>query len=187
MRAVPPLYILRHGETIWNRAGRLQGRFDAPLTDLGLRQARQQAAILRRAAPGRLPIYASPQGRAFKTARIASPSCRAVVIGCPALREVGLGAWAGQMRASLLAQTDAPDGYALYDLAPGGEGLDALHARCLRFLRGLDHAAVLVTHGITSRMIRLILTQQPMTALKDIGGGQGIVWRVADGAQVKLA
>ena len=42
----PPLYILRHGETEWNASGRLQGRFDSPLTEKGRAQAAVQRMIL---------------------------------------------------------------------------------------------------------------------------------------------
>ena len=47
MTAVPPLYIMRHGETEWNVLGRLQGRFDSPLTERGVAQSRAQRDILR--------------------------------------------------------------------------------------------------------------------------------------------
>ena len=34
-------YIIRHGETVFNRKGRIQGWCDSPLTDLGVSQAKQ--------------------------------------------------------------------------------------------------------------------------------------------------
>jgi len=33
------LVIVRHGESEWNRIGRYQGQFDAPLSDMGIKQA----------------------------------------------------------------------------------------------------------------------------------------------------
>ena len=42
----PELYILRHGETIWNRQGRYQGRKDSPLTQKGRQQAVRQRKLL---------------------------------------------------------------------------------------------------------------------------------------------
>ena len=47
MTSYPPLYILRHGETVWNAENRLQGHFDSPLTARGRAQAEAQNAILR--------------------------------------------------------------------------------------------------------------------------------------------
>ena len=40
------LYIFRHGETDWNKDGRLQGWRDIPLDDQGRQQARQLAEML---------------------------------------------------------------------------------------------------------------------------------------------
>ena len=42
----PTIYYIRHGETAWNAAGRLQGTQDVPLNDLGRRQAARAGSIL---------------------------------------------------------------------------------------------------------------------------------------------
>jgi len=58
--------LLRHGETLWNRAGRLQGWQDSPLSEAGLAQARSLAARL---AGERIDaIVASDLGRTRDTA-----------------------------------------------------------------------------------------------------------------------
>ena len=44
---VPDLMILRHGETEWNRVGRMQGALDSPLTDIGTQQAQRQVLFLK--------------------------------------------------------------------------------------------------------------------------------------------
>jgi probable phosphoglycerate mutase len=97
-----------------------------------------------------------------------------------------LGEWAGQPRDQLMTQSGASDGFALYDLAPGGEGLMALRLRCERFLKGLGRPSVLITHGITSRMLRLILTDQPNGRLRSMKGGQGVVFHLENGVQKRL-
>ncbi len=187
MSAFPPLYILRHGETEWNATGRLQGRFDSPLTPQGVAQAEQQRAILTRLDLHGFAAVSSPQGRALETARIAVRGLIAPIRTDKALSEIGLGEWAGKARSEAMAETGAGDGFALYELAPGGEGFDALHARCLRFLRSLNGPAVVITHGITSRMLRLILTGRPAGAVRDIDGGQGVVFHLVDGRQHRLS
>ncbi len=45
--AVPTIYLLRHGETVWNCVGRFQGQQDSPLTARGIEQADHVARLLR--------------------------------------------------------------------------------------------------------------------------------------------
>jgi broad specificity phosphatase PhoE len=186
MTALPPLYILRHGETEWNRQGRLQGRFDSALTPEGIAQARAQQSILRRCELSRFAAITSPQGRARETARIALEGLITPINEDSALSEIGLGEWAGKYRAELIAQSGARDGFDLYEMAPDGEVFASLHRRCEAFLRGLRGPSVLVTHGITSRMLRLILMDRPLKALRDMRGGQGVVFHIEDGKQKRL-
>lgn len=186
MIAAPPLYILRHGETEWNATGRLQGHYDSPLTSEGRAQAARQRAMLATVDLSGFCAISSPQGRALETAAIALEGLVDEIKTDASLREIGLGDWAGETRTRLLTQTTARDGFDLYQLAPNGEGFDALHSRCESFLGTLRTPAVLITHGITSRMMRLILTGQPINALRDQPGGQGVVFHVEGGIQNKL-
>ncbi len=181
-----PLYILRHGETEWNAAGRLQGHYDSPLTARGRAQAAEQRAILSNLDLTGYRAICSPQGRAQQTARLALEGLIAEMHQDDDLREIGLGTWAGRNRAELMARCKAQDGFDLYELAPEGEGFQRLHARCSRFLERLGGPAVLITHGITSRMLRLILTQNPISALREMPGGQGVVFHVEGGRQKRL-
>ena len=134
----------------------------------------------------RFRAISSPQGRAHQTAQLALDGLLDPINADPALAEIGLGEWAGRYRADVMAESGARDGFDLYELAPEGEGFTALHARCEGFLKRLQGPAVLITHGITSRMLRLILTGKPISALRDIEGGQGVVFQVADGVQRRL-
>lgn len=62
------LYLIRHGETDWNRQHRIQGTTDIPLNDMGREQARRTGALLsRRRWDG---IVSSPLVRAVETASI---------------------------------------------------------------------------------------------------------------------
>ena len=69
------IYLIRHGQTEFNREDRVQGRVDSPLTDLGVAQARAMGDRLRslKAADGRdWRVATSPLGRAMRTAQIAA-------------------------------------------------------------------------------------------------------------------
>ena len=185
--AFPPLYILRHGETEWNAKNRLQGRFDSPLTPAGIAQANVQRDILGTCDLTGFTALTSPQGRAFHTASIALQGLVDGIETDTRLREIGVGDWAGHTRADLMAKTpEAHDTFGLYERAPGGEGFAALRSRCVAFLDDLDGPTVLVTHGITSRMLRLIVLGLPDADLRDLPGGQGVVFHLIDGRQNRL-
>ncbi len=186
MKTYPDLYILRHGQTEWNATGRLQGHYDSALTALGTAQATAQHDILRQRDLTGFRAFSSPQGRAFRTAGIALSGLIANITTDEALSEIGLGEWAGAEREPLMTAHGTRDGFALYELAPNGEGFAALQARCAVFLDRLQGPAVLVTHGITSRMIRLILSDQPLSYLPEIGGGQGVVYYFAQGSRKQM-
>lgn len=62
------LYLARHGQTEWNRDGRMQGRLGGPLTETGRAQAVDLAAAAR--ALGVRRLLTSPLPRAVETARV---------------------------------------------------------------------------------------------------------------------
>ncbi|UWR34692.1 histidine phosphatase family protein [Sulfitobacter sp. W027] len=187
MSRYPTVFILRHGETEWNLANRLQGHFDSPLTETGRAQAAAQNTILQRCDLAGFSALTSPQGRAVTTAEIALAGLGLEVATDMRLGEIGIGAWAGETRDTLLHQTPAArDSYDLYEHAPEGEGFAALYQRCRSFLDALTGPHVLVTHGITSRMLRLILMGRAPSALRDMQGGQGVVFRLENGQQKRL-
>ncbi len=68
MAEARPIYLIRHGQTEWNQQGRIQGGKDSPLTERGRRQAEAVAGSLKKDPP--VFLYASPLGRASKTAAI---------------------------------------------------------------------------------------------------------------------
>ncbi len=190
MRDYPELLILRHGETEWNRAGRMQGALDSPLTDRGRAQARAQGDILRDFGIETWSAFASPQGRAAATAEIALGQTHAITLD-PRLVEIDIGRWNGEMKTQIMADAphlfDDPDGMIWYDQAPGGEGLAGLEARAAQFLNDLTGPCVVVTHGITSRVMRCILLGRAAEEFDQMPGGQGVVYHLRDGVQKQLS
>ncbi len=151
--AATTILLVRHGETDWNRDGRIQGQSDPPLNDRG----REQARSLARQLEG-LPldaVYSSDLVRARETAEILAAGLDLPVIVDPDLREIDFGSWEGLTAEEV--RTRWPDAFerratvepAAYD---GGETHAALLRRvgaAVRRLVGI-HAGgqiLLVAHG----------------------------------------
>lgn len=175
----PDLYLMRHGQTVWNAQGRMQGKLDSPLTDLGIDQARAQARLVAGVEALR---FASPQGRAQQTARI-------VFAGRPfrtdaRLAEIDIGDFSGRLFPDLAVERPelfAQGVYGWYDHAPGGEGFTGLMSRARAFLNGLTGPALVVTHGITLRMLRLLAMGWDMSRFEDLPQHQGAVQVIRGG------
>ena len=187
MKPCPELYILRHGETVWNREGRMQGALDSPLTDLGQAQARAVGGLLARFDLAGHSHYCSPLGRARATACLAFD--RTPILD-PRLREIEVGQWSGLTRQEILARwpgmTEEEDMLDFYARAPEGERFDALWDRVCAFLADLPGPAVIVTHGVTSRFLRTAALGLSPADLNRVPGGQGVVFRLRNGGHEVL-
>jgi len=83
------LFLFRHGETDWNREGRLQGHTDTPLNATGLAQAE---ALVERLRPHRLDaVVSSDLARAWTTGRIVAERLGVPLVSEPGLREARIG------------------------------------------------------------------------------------------------
>lgn len=146
--------LIRHGETEWNREGRIQGQLDTALNTRGREQARSVARAL-----GSEPwsgVIASDLCRAAETAAIVARHLGLPLCLEPGLREWDLGILAGLGRGE--AERREPDAYAILreqiaDRAvPGGESIRARSARVIAAIEGLARAhpggrLCVVTHG----------------------------------------
>jgi len=127
------LVVIRHGETAWNAAGRLQGHRDIPLNALGLRQAAALAAAL--VGEGLAAVVASDLQRAWQTGAALATSLGLPLHAEPGLRERCFGMLEGLTHAEIEAQW--PDHARRWrqrepGFAPaGGESLVDFQARCL--------------------------------------------------------
>ncbi|MFT4049721.1 MAG: histidine phosphatase family protein [Solirubrobacterales bacterium] len=99
------LLLVRHGESEWNAAGRLQGQADPPLSKLGRHQAAHAAARL--VDEGVDAIVSSDLERAVHTASALAGSVGLNVITREDLREVDLGSWTGISREQV--ERDEPE------------------------------------------------------------------------------
>ncbi|KPG64829.1 histidine phosphatase family protein [Cutibacterium acnes] len=156
------IVIVRHGQSTWNRQGRIQGQtMGVRLTMRGRGQARQAARAVASLVPHGTPIVASDQKRAVQTARPIARVLGVQVMTDPRLREQGLGAMEGHT-ADELEPLPQPTGVHPADVRwAGGESLADVAERCHSLLDDLAarhlSATVLVTHGDTMRVLLGIL------------------------------
>ncbi len=156
------LLLIRHGETDWNREGRLQGGQDVPLNALGREQAVEAAGRLRDLVNGydALDFIASPMERARDTMEILRQQ-----LGLPRegyrseerLKELTFGDWEGftwreiRKQARELAAMRERDKWGF--VPPGGESYRMLAERVRPVLTGLTRETVIVSHGGVARAI----------------------------------
>jgi probable phosphoglycerate mutase len=144
------LYLARHGQTDWNRDGRLQGSADIPLNDMGRQQAARLASRLRDVHFD--AVYSSELTRSHESAEIVHGA--APLVALAGLNERRLGAFEGHVSsAEYVRRSQAPD-----DTLSGGESLSQFFARVQSTLAALlqrhhSGAILIVGHGGTNQMI----------------------------------
>jgi len=180
---VPTIILVRHGETRWNREGRVQGHGDSPLTPKGAAQARAYGLRLRQMLGAGIlgdrrewRVVSSPLGRCAQTTgilcEVADLDFHSITFD-DRLREVHTGEWSGLPKAELAArhpgilESDGLDHWVFR--CPGGESHQAVTSRLAEWLAGLapGDKVVAVSHGIAGRVLRgLYLGSDPDQAMR---------------------
>lgn len=105
------LFIIRHGQSITNIDEIFTGRLDAPLSELGIKQAEKTAEYI--ADNFKIDkVYASDLKRAFKTGEIVAEKFDLKAIPVPELREINGGVWEGMKFVDIPEKY--PDEYAIW-------------------------------------------------------------------------
>ncbi|MBD2809480.1 2,3-diphosphoglycerate-dependent phosphoglycerate mutase GpmB [Xenorhabdus sp. Vera] len=149
------VYLVRHGETEWNVARRIQGQSDSPLTEIGRSQAHLVAQRIK--SENITHIITSDLGRTRQTAEIIAEVCGCEVILEPRLRELHMGVLENRELNSLTSEEEfwrkslvdgTPNGR-----IPEGESMSELAIRmraalenCLNLPTG--SRPLLVSHGM---------------------------------------
>lgn len=147
------LYCVRHGESVHNAEGRIQGQLDVPLSDKGRRQGEAIAEAL--AAQCVDAIYASPLLRALETAELVARRLNLTIHTDDRLKEINVGIFQGRLR-SEVAQL-YPEAFARWTsgepdfVVPGGESRRMLQERggaAVRDIVAAGHQrAAVISHG----------------------------------------
>ena len=161
------LYFIRHGETDWNREGRLQGHTETSINARGRKQAalaaKSLASLIDPAQLPQLAFFASPMRRVRETVEILRAELGLqpeTYTADDRLREIAFGTWEGRTWPEI--RTRDPIGAKSRDKdmwdfePPGGESyLDVLR-RVESWLAGVDRPAVVVSHGGIGRTLMVL-------------------------------
>ena len=192
------LILVRHGESEWNRAGRIQGQVNSPLTDLGINQAKAIRDYLSGILINQeLEIYTSPLDRALQTAEIIAqgidyPS-RKIIIE-ERLNDFNLGEISGTFGWDKVAEI-FPEQAQLRLQDPmrfhpsGGESGAEFEARLRSLLEDLMDDGTLklmVSHGIVNKFIRGILKNLSGKEMVELGESQNTIYRLEQGEETEI-
>lgn len=163
------LYLVRHGETDWNQASRIQGQTDTPLNHHGMEQARKLAEKLEQEDLKIRHIYSSPQQRACETARIIGERLSISPIMHRGLEEMCMGKWEGytwkQVREKFPQEYDNWYTNRRYQVTPAGESYQQLLERLLPALGDIlekeTENTLIVTHSAVIMTLMSYLYDTP--------------------------
>ena len=184
-----PIFVLRHGETESNAAGRMQGHLDSNLTTKGKAQAAAMASILSQATDGASTgVVSSPLGRAVQTADII---CHALATPShlrrtdDRLREMTWGAWDGstlpEIQARWPREWQARQADRWNCPPPNGESYAMLRERvapAYRDVLAADRPVIVIAHGVVGRIIRGLHLRLNPSAIMELDEPQGVVMRL---------
>jgi alpha-ribazole phosphatase len=170
------LYLIRHGETEYNRVRRLCGHTNLPLNERGRKQAEGLRERFKSVSVNYL--YSSDLRRAEETAQITFPEKKSQITTSALIRELDFGEWEGRTSEEIIARDEKA--YKLWlenpalSTPPRGESLSTIENRVKQFLREIvgkfkDETVAVVTH---SGPIRVILCDA-------LGIPSNFFWRIA--------
>jgi 2,3-bisphosphoglycerate-dependent phosphoglycerate mutase len=176
------IYLVRHGQTDWNKESRIQGATDNPLNATGLEQA---ATLARTLADVRLDaVYTSSHQRARQTAAVFEG--RAPIVALDELRERNFGKFEGanEKDAAIVADWNKRR-FTWADDMEGGETLESQSKRAEAALRRIRErhkdggtVAIVAHGGINPVLVSHILGLPPQEGAPAIAQSNDEVYRL---------
>jgi probable phosphoglycerate mutase len=179
------LILLRHGQTEWNAADRMQGQYDTELSELGRRQAKDAAREL--GTLDTITLISSDLRRAFDTASALADASGLELVSDRRLRETRLGQWEGLTHIEVDARY--PGARQRWRLEatftpPGGESKLEVGARALPVVHELfaeradwpGRTIILVAHGGLIAALTAALLELPPANWPVLGGLANTSW-----------
>lgn len=177
------VWLIRHAETDWAKAGKHTGRTDVPLNDEGREHAASLPARLAELSPSL--VLTSPLSRAKETAAIAGFGDAA--IEDPDLLEYDYGDYEGLTTAEI--RESRPDWFLWRDGVPAGEMPDDVGARVDRVIaRALaaDGDVALFAHGHVLRVLGARWIEQPAALAGRLALGTGAICKLGHERETRV-
>ena len=184
----PPIYFIRHGETDWNREGRIQGQIDIPLNDTG----HQQAIAISRGLKNFLrntkidlfvasPLTRTRQTMSYLLREFDLPENWSETE--PAMLELAFGIWEGRFFKDLKTHPEYPrDLEQRFRWRPqDGESYEQGLDRVRQWIGRIDGPTVIVAHGAIGRCLIGLVSDLAPAALVKAPTPQGHFCRLQDG------
>lgn len=175
------LFLVRHGETDWNREGRFQGKRDIPLNALGSTQARAVAEALLSASVDR--VVSSPLSRAAQTARATASLLGMGLETHQGLSEIDHGLWEGHTAGEV--ENLWPGMLTLWHSSPGevtmpeGESLQDVSGRAWmtfgEILAGPGNTVALFSHDAVLKVLLCRIFECPLSSFWRFRLGNGSI------------
>lgn len=166
------IYIMRHGKTVWNSEGRIQGRKDSPLLVESIEDSKKIADFLSKCQIER--VFSSPLGRTITTARIVCDRLGLTYEVNDCLQECNHGQFEG------MSLEEIKDKYTSFFQAreqnkwstrwPDGESYEDVYARAQQFIKDklpLVQRCLIVGHeGINKCILGALMQWQPQKIIQ---------------------
>jgi len=190
--AYPTIFLLRHGQTVWNVEGRYQGQLDSPLTEKGKEQAKENALKLKKhfSSFSSIKIFSSPLGRAKSTTLILCDTL-GIDIKCirfeDALKEFNYGAFEGKTK--VYCKEVYKEAYEAREkdkwsyVLEGGESYAMVTERLKCWLESIqdEKEIVLVAHEMINRALRGIYCAYPKEQMLQLRQPNDVVLKLKNG------
>ena len=170
------IILVRHGESATNIQKVFCGQLNAPLTELGKKQAQLMAEYIDRFSVDK--VYASSLDRAVETAMPIAQRQNCPLEKCDALKEINAGLWQGKTYEEISVKY--PENYKIWktDIGratpEGGETCAQFYDRVTTFFKGLlakeqEQTICLVAHAVIIRMIESYMSCGSIEAAQELG------------------
>lgn len=168
------LYLIRHGETNWNAAGKIQGSIDIELNATGIQQAEELVKKIQEEQIDLSCVYTSTLKRAKQTGAIVSAGLNIPTKLLPGTEEINLGDFEGHTWDEV--RELFPNEYEVwyqdrrYAIPPNGESYDAMVKRVIdaikKAIANETKDFAIITHGAVIMCLQCYLNDVPFRKMR---------------------